>query len=201
MYENVEFIVELPGNKNSASLFGDVVWKKQAGRRCLAGIELRMKDKGMQKETIENILTSSNIPLHSIYSPDSDHIIHDKTGLISLTKATGPDWQSSELSDKLGVIKQYYEDGSRCKVTFRLLREAAGDSLNVTIVGDFNDWDSSRSPMTRLENGDFVITMELEGKREYRFRYLINGRRWENDRYADKYARNESGVKSSVVIL
>jgi hypothetical protein len=201
MYENLELIVELPESNSSAALYGDVVWKKQAGKRCLAGIKLVMKNKDMQKEEIEKILTHSQIPLASIYSPDSDHIIHDKTGQVSLTEATGPGWLSSELPDKLGVIKQYYEDRSRCRVTFRLLKEAAGDPQNVTIVGDFNDWDSSRSPMTRLENGDFIITMDLESNREYKFRYLINGRRWEIDLYADKFSRNDSGIKSSVVIV
>ena len=101
----------------------------------------------------------------------------------------------------MGFIKQYYEGGSRCKVTFRLLRETAGDARNVAIVGDFNNWDTSESEMIRLENGDFIITMDLDTKREYRFRYLLDGIRWKNDWYADKYAKDDSGSKASVVVV
>ena len=189
VYEHLELIVDLPGTENPLPLFGDVVWKRQAGKRCLAGIEFRMKDKSVQKEAIEKISMSSNIPLAAICSHDD--MIHEKAQKTSL----------SQLPDKLGIVKQYYEGGSKCKVTFRLLRETAGGAQNVTIVGDFNNWDTSESEMVRLENGDFIITMDLDSKREYRFRYLLDGDRWENDWYADRYARDDSGSKASVVIL
>ncbi len=55
--------------------------------------------------------------------------------------------------------------------------------------------------MTRLENGDFIITIDLDSKGEYKFRYLIDGLRWEIDWYADKFVPNDLGSKDSVVIV
>jgi hypothetical protein len=177
VYEHLELIFELSGNEDPVSLYGDVLWKKQNGKRCLAGIKFRMKDLNMQKESIEKIFLASNIPLQRIYRSDS------------------------ELPTKLGFIKQYYDSGSKCKVTFRLPGDTAQGAQHAMIVGDFNNWNVSESPMIQLETGDFVITLDLDGKRKYRFRYLIDGSRWENDRYADRYVPNDFGGKDSVVIV
>jgi 1,4-alpha-glucan branching enzyme len=69
----------------------------------------------------------------------------------------------------------------------------------VTIVGDFNNWDKEATPMKKLKNGDFTITLGLASGREYRFRYLIDGKIWENDWCADKYVKNPYGAEDSVV--
>ena len=100
-----------------------------------------------------------------------------------------------------GIRKEYLKSAPLRNVTFSLPREAAADARKVTLVGDFNNWDISESPMIQLETGDFVITLDLDSKRKYRFRYLIDGSRWENDRYADRYVPNDFGGKDSVVIV
>lgn len=201
IYENLELIIETAGNGNSVSLFGDVLWKRQAGKRCAAGIKFRMKDESLQKETIEKIFSSSDIPAGNIYTNDLRYVVYEKTKSIPVSEWADPDWKLLSLPNKLGFIKQYHDSGKKCKVTFRLIREMAKNTRNVTIVGDFNNWDIFKSPMKRLENGDFVITMELDSKREYRFRYLIDGHRWESDWYADRFVGNEYGFKDSVVIV
>jgi hypothetical protein len=201
LYENLELIVEVPVSGDTFSLFGDIVWKRQAGKRCLAGIKFRMKDKNMQEEAVERIFVSSNIPVSAVYGKDPDYLIRQATGKISRSQTTGSYEMPPEPPYKLGFIKQYHDNGNKCKVTFRLLREAAMNTQNVRIVGDFNNWDASQSPMTRLGNGDFVITIDLPSKKEYRYRYLIDGNRWENDWYADKFVLNEFGSKDSVVIV
>ncbi|MBI5599038.1 MAG: isoamylase early set domain-containing protein [Deltaproteobacteria bacterium] len=100
-----------------------------------------------------------------------------------------------------GIKKEYSGPGSACRVTFRLPKEAAGKAGNVTVVGDFNGWNTDATPLKRQKNGDFSATLELEGNREYRFRYLIDGARWENDWFADRYAPNCYGCDDSVVVL
>ncbi len=35
--------------------------------------------------------------------------------------------------------------------------------------------------MRVLKNGDFSATLSLEAGKSYRFRYLLDGKRWEND--------------------
>lgn len=182
VYENLELHIEVPGSRDSVSLIGDVLWKKQIGKRCLAGIKFKIESESMQKDTVGKIFASTNISMDNMYSNDPD------------TALTG-------LPNKLGFIKQYHEGGTKCKVTFRLPREMAHNTRHVAIVGDFNNWDASRSPMTRLENGDFVVTIDLDSRREYKFRYLMDGLRWENDWYADRFVPNDHGSKDSVVIV
>jgi hypothetical protein len=41
--------------------------------------------------------------------------------------------------------------------------------------------------MKRLENGDFSLAIELPAGQEHRFRFVIDGVRWENAWNADKY--------------
>lgn len=99
------------------------------------------------------------------------------------------------------VNKMLPETKNTISVKFRLPQAAASNSKNVYVVGDFNNWDTNASPMKKLENGDYSIKLDLEPGREYQFRYLIDGSRWENDRNADKYVRSPYGdCYNSVVI-
>lgn len=196
LYEYLELVIEPQDSGHPVSLFGDIVWKKQDGKGCAAGIKFRMKDKRLQESLIQQIFISVNIPLDRMYSSDTDYpAIYGK--------AVSPADQDINLipENKLGIIRQYHENGNVCRVTFRLLGEIARKTEHATIVGDFNDWDITRSPMTRLRNGDFVIAIDLPSRGEYRFRYLLDGQRWENDLYADRFVKNRLGSKVSVVIV
>jgi hypothetical protein len=55
--------------------------------------------------------------------------------------------------------------------------------------------------MRRDADGGFSVTVELEVGRAYRFRYLLDGVRWENDWAADAYVPNSYGEDDSVVDL
>jgi 1,4-alpha-glucan branching enzyme len=88
------------------------------------------------------------------------------------------------------------------KVTFRLPSEAAQDADKVFLVGDFNDWRTDATPMTRLKSGEFKVSVDLETGREYAFRYLIGENTWENDWDADKYApAGVTAEDNSVVVV
>jgi len=192
-YEYLELIVDLPGAERPVSVFGDILWKKKNGKSCAAGIKFRMKDRGMLEDAIHNICLYADIPVHDMYSSDSDYLMSSENKKTRDNKLA--------FSNKLGLIKQYNENRTKCRVTFRLLREDAKDPQNVAIVGDFNNWEVFESPMSRLKNGDFVVTLELHAPGDYRFKYLIDGLRWENDPYADRFVRNNYGSKDSVVIV
>jgi len=97
--------------------------------------------------------------------------------------------------------KEYMESHAFCRVTFRLRKEAVGAAKKVAVIGDFNDWNGDATPMKKLMNGDFEITLELPAESEYRFRYLLDGCRWENDWSADRYVPNPYGCDDSVVIV
>ncbi|RMG67306.1 MAG: glycoside hydrolase [Nitrospirae bacterium] len=116
-----------------------------------------------------------------------------KKGKTSTVKA------KKTLTSEKGIKKQYLKSRPVCKVNFRLPKEAAPDAKKVTIVGEFNNWDKESTPMKRLRNGDWTVTLELETGREYRYRFLIDGEKWENDWYADRYQPNPFGCDDSVV--
>lgn len=100
-----------------------------------------------------------------------------------------------------GLKKQYLKTRPTCKVTFRLPGEAFPEAGSVTVVGDFNNWNRESTPMKRLKNGDFTVTIELKTGHDYCFRYLIDNERWENDWYADRYEPGPYGCDNSVVAV
>lgn len=100
------------------------------------------------------------------------------------------------------LTKSYSKNGKTCKVGFNLPAEAAPDARAVNLVGDFNNWDREATRLKTTASGAWEGTVSLETGREYHFRYLINGERWENDWNADKYQPSPFGdVDNSVVIV
>ena len=93
--------------------------------------------------------------------------------------------------------KNYSKSGKICRVTFRLPAEV--DSDTVFLCGDFNQWAGESTPMKKLKDGSFSVTISLETGNSYRFRYLLDRDRWENDWDADDYLANEHGTDDSVV--
>lgn len=98
-----------------------------------------------------------------------------------------------------GIAKNYVKDRPVCEVTFMLPKEAAPEAESVCILGEFNNWVPDANPLSRLEGGDFTVTLELESGRSYRFRYMIDGWKYENDWFADRYEPNPYGGEDSVV--
>ena len=83
------------------------------------------------------------------------------------------------------------------KVTFEVPAEVEANQAQV--CGEFNDWSATATPMTRRNDGSFAATVTLEAGQRYRYRYLVDGSRWENDWTADDYVANEFGGEDSVV--
>ena len=101
----------------------------------------------------------------------------------------------------MSVKKQYLKKKSVCKVTFTVPRQLAAFAKTVHLLGDFNDWNRSVTPMKRLKNGTFTGALFLRQDAEYEFRYLLDGLTWENDPQPDKYAPNPYGSENSVVVV
>ena len=103
----------------------------------------------------------------------------------------------------MALYKAYTKTTKKCKVTFELPAEATAGVKKVALVGDFNNWDESATMMKKnKETGLFTASLSLEVGREYRFRYLFDGERWENDWNADKYVPSSfGGAENSVVIV
>lgn len=97
------------------------------------------------------------------------------------------------------LTKNYSRSGRVCRVTFKIPAEVGAESA--CLCGDFNDWAEDATPMKQRKDGSFSTTISLEPGRTYRFRYLLDGERWENDWEADRYLPNQFGSDDSVVEL
>ncbi len=100
-----------------------------------------------------------------------------------------------------GIEKEFLRNRPVCKVTFNLPEAAAPNAERVCVIGDFNNWSPDATPLTRQKNDGFSVSLELEKGRSYRFRYVIDGRKYENDWAADRYEPNPYGGEDSVVDL
>ncbi|SLM32316.1 Isoamylase protein-like protein [Desulfamplus magnetovallimortis] len=87
----------------------------------------------------------------------------------------------------MSITKRYLKSKPICKTKFTISSSEAGDAEKAFLSGDFNGWDISSLPMQKLKNGDFTITIDLDCGREYHFKYLMDGIKWQNDPDADDY--------------
>jgi len=96
------------------------------------------------------------------------------------------------------IYKDPSPAGQTVRVTFELPSSIWAERVN--LVGDFNDWDTTRDEMRQgRSDGAWRITLTLPAGKAYQFRYLVNGRDWHNDWHADRYAPNRFGTDNSVV--
>jgi 1,4-alpha-glucan branching enzyme len=94
---------------------------------------------------------------------------------------------------------KFREPGNTASVTFTL--DPRVGAQTAAVCGEWNDWSPSTDVMRRDADGGFSVTVELEAGRAYRFRYLLDGVRWDNDWAADAYLPNSFGGDDSVVDL
>lgn len=87
----------------------------------------------------------------------------------------------------MALKKSFSKDKKICKVTFIVAPEAAQGASTINLAGDFNSWSSTDTPLKAGKDGSFSVTLELPVDKEFQFRYLLDGCRWENDWKADKY--------------
>ena len=69
------------------------------------------------------------------------------------------------------------------------------------LVGDFNNWSVTETPLTRKADGTWSVALTLPGGRAYAYRYFADGQFWHNDWAADAYAPNALGAENSIVSL
>ena len=84
-------------------------------------------------------------------------------------------------------------------VTFTL--DPGVGARTAAVCGEWNNWSADAGVMRRGAEGGFTLTVDLEAGRAYRFRYLLDGERWDNDWAADAYVPNSFGADDSVVDL
>lgn len=102
----------------------------------------------------------------------------------------------------MSITKEYLKEKKSYRVKFVLPKEIAESANKAYVVGEFNNWDLTKTPMIKRSNGTRSATVELPTSGEYQFRYLIDETRWINDEEADKFVPNNLGndVNSVIVI-
>ncbi len=95
------------------------------------------------------------------------------------------------------IKKAYRKSKKSCLVTFTMPAEVSAGAVH--LCGEFNGWNEENLPLLRRRNGRFSRSVPLPAGRSYRFRYLIDNHRWENDGAADDYVPNPFGTEDSVV--
>jgi hypothetical protein len=71
---------------------------------------------------------------------------------------------------------------------------------SVTLVGDFNDWDTASNPMAKSKGGMWTITIPLTAGR-YTYTFIVDGKVWVADPLAPRAPADELGQPSSVVTV
>ena len=91
--------------------------------------------------------------------------------------------------------------GANGKATVTFTVDPRVGAQTAAVCGEWNDWSAGAGVMRRDAEGGFSLTVDLEAGRTYRFRYLLDGERWDNDRAAGAYVPNSFAGDDSVVDL
>jgi hypothetical protein len=85
-------------------------------------------------------------------------------------------------------------------VDVRFTLPAEVQAGTVALCGEFNNWSAHDIRLERGADGTWQATVALEPGRSYRYRYLLDGERWENAWQADRYVPNPYSSTDSVVV-
>jgi hypothetical protein len=112
-----------------------------------------------------------------------------------------PRWASgvvgSALAAGLLVAVLGRETTSTRPIELRLNAPAS----QVTVVGDFNDWDPIATPLRPgNEGGTWTVELRLPPGR-YRYTFLVDGRRWVPDPAEPRAADDDFGAPTSVLTV
>jgi Glycogen recognition site of AMP-activated protein kinase len=81
-----------------------------------------------------------------------------------------------------------------------LLRLVAPASSTVTVVGDFNDWNPSATPLRPGGAGEWTVRLRLPPGR-YRYTFLVDGREWQRDPTEPPAPDDDYGAPMSVITV
>lgn len=98
-----------------------------------------------------------------------------------------------------GLAARFAEPGTPVDVLFTLPADVQASS--VALCGEFNGWSADGIRLARDADGGWRARVALEPGRSYRYRYLLDGERWENAWAADRYEPNPFGSTDSVVVV
>lgn len=90
------------------------------------------------------------------------------------------------------------KNSQQVKVTFVIPHNA--EQARVSVVGDFNNWDPSATPLVKRANNTRSASVTLDAGQRYRFRYYSADDQWFNDEAADGYEPSEHGSENCILL-
>ena len=72
----------------------------------------------------------------------------------------------------MAIKKQFVKTKPVCKVTFSV---EAKEASQASVVGDFNNWNVAEGALSKLKNGTFKGTFDVNKDAAYEFKYVIDG--------------------------
>ncbi|MDO3694752.1 isoamylase early set domain-containing protein [Wenyingzhuangia sp. chi5] len=98
----------------------------------------------------------------------------------------------------MAITKKFLKTKPVCKVTFAI---SAPDAAEAVLVGDFNEWDTTATPLKKLKNGTFKVVIDLDTEKSYEYKYLIDGE-YVNDDEPEALIFNEfANAENSLLAL
>ena len=94
--------------------------------------------------------------------------------------------------------KKPVKNSDTISVTFSANVEEASD---VSVVGEFNEWEPGSTPMKRRKDGSWSTALRLPDGSRHEYRFVIDGETWLVDEEADELVPNPFGGTNSVVVL
>ncbi|MCX7029150.1 MAG: isoamylase early set domain-containing protein [Spirochaetes bacterium] len=97
------------------------------------------------------------------------------------------------------MLRREKTAGGKVKVTFSM--PAIEGATALYLVGSFNDWSDTATPLVCGADGGWSVALTLEAGWAYQYRFRDQDGGWHNDWAADSYVPNEFGSENSVVDL
>ena len=107
-------------------------------------------------------------------------------------------WRSAEHDQKVAALLNAKAAADSMTVVHFTL--SAPGAASISLVGDFNEWDASATPMRQTASGVWSVSIPLShGRHVYAF--VVNTARWVNDPGAPLAPEDGFGVRNSVVVV
>ncbi|QPM68058.1 isoamylase early set domain-containing protein [Atribacter laminatus] len=153
--------------------------------------ETREKAEELNQKAIEGIIAAiRNLPgLNK--TKTREYIKHAASGIKATLNNAG-----DKIVDSLyGTLENIFELKQKARVTFKFM---APNASQVSLVGSFNDWNPTATPLKKTLKGHWSVTLSLlQGKYEYR--YLVDNQ-WFTDPNTP-HVFNQFGTENSILTV
>lgn len=98
----------------------------------------------------------------------------------------------------MAISKNFLKSKPICKITFTI---PSNNATKAVVVGDFNNWDPSATPLKKQKNGVFKGTIDVETGKSYEFKYIVDGVYYNDPEVEEKVFNSFANDYNSVVTV